>query len=46
MPNATPSWVVEELLAEAVVRPTLSAARYARILAERGFDADDGAGPN
>ncbi len=25
MPNATPSWVVEELLAEAVVRPTLGA---------------------
>jgi transposase InsO family protein len=37
MPNATPTWVVEELLAEAVVRPTLGAARYAQILAERGF---------
>ena len=37
MPNATPSWVVDELLAEAVVRPTLGAARYAEILAERGF---------
>jgi transposase InsO family protein len=37
MPNATPTWVVEELLAEAVVRPTLGAGRYARILAERGF---------
>jgi transposase InsO family protein len=37
MPNATPTWVVEELLAEAVVRPTLGADRYAEILAERGF---------
>jgi transposase InsO family protein len=37
MPNATPSWVVEELLAEAVVRPTLGAARYAEVLAGRGF---------
>jgi transposase InsO family protein len=37
MPNATPSWVVEELLAEAVVRPTLGARRYAENLAERGF---------
>jgi transposase len=37
MPNATPTWVVEELLAEAVVRPTLGAARYAEVLAERGF---------
>ena len=37
MPNATPTWVVEELLAEAVVRPTLGAARYADVLAERGF---------
>ena len=37
MPNQTPSWVVEELLAEAVVRPTLGAARYAEIVAERGF---------
>ena len=37
MPNQTPSWVVEELLAEAVVRPTLGARRYAEVLAERGF---------
>jgi len=38
MPNATPSWVVEELLAEAVVRPTLGARRYAEGLAGRGFE--------
>lgn len=37
MPNATPSWVVEELLAEAVVRPTLGARRYAEDFARRGF---------
>jgi transposase InsO family protein len=37
MPNATPTWVVDELLAEAIVRPTLGAARYADVLAERGF---------
>jgi transposase len=37
MPNATPTWVLEELLAEAVVRPTLGAARYADILETRGF---------
>ena len=37
MPNQTPSWVVDELLAEAVVRPTLSAQRYAEQLGERGF---------
>ena len=37
MPNATPTWVVEELLAEAVVRPTLGADRYVEVLAERGF---------
>jgi transposase InsO family protein len=37
MPNATPTWVVEELLAEAVVRPTLGARRYAENLADRGF---------
>lgn len=37
MPNATPTWVVDELLAEAVVRPTLGAARYADVLGERGF---------
>jgi len=35
MPNATPTWVVEELLAEAVVRPTLGAARYAEALETR-----------
>ena len=37
MPNATPTWVVEGLLAEAVVRPTLGAARYAECLEARGF---------
>jgi transposase InsO family protein len=37
MPNATPSWVVDELLAEAVVRPTLGARRYAEDFARRGF---------
>ncbi len=37
MPNATPTWVVEELLAEAVVGPTLGADRYAECLGERGF---------
>jgi transposase InsO family protein len=37
MPNATPSWVVEELLAEAVVRPTLGARQHAENLAGRGF---------
>jgi len=37
MPNATPTWVVEELLAEAVVRPTLGAARHAEQLEARGF---------
>ena len=37
LPNATPTWVVEELLAEAVVRPTLGAARYAECLEARGF---------
>ena len=37
MPNATPTWIVEELLAEAVVRPTLGARRYAQLLTERGF---------
>jgi transposase len=37
MPNASPSWVVEELLAEAVVRPTLGARQYAENLAGRGF---------
>jgi transposase len=37
MPNATPTWMVEELLVEAVVRPTLGADRYAEILFERGF---------
>jgi transposase InsO family protein len=37
MPNQTPTWVVEELLAEAVVRPTLGAGRYAEVMRERGF---------
>ena len=37
MPNQTPAWVVDELLAEAVVRPTLGARRYADDLGQRGF---------
>ena len=37
MPNQTPAWVVDELLAEAVVRPTLGARRYADGLGGRGF---------
>ena len=37
MPNQTPAWVVEELLAEAVVRPTLGARRYAHDMGQRGF---------
>jgi transposase len=37
MPNQTPAWVVDELLAEAVVRPTLGARRYADDLGHRGF---------
>ncbi len=37
MPNATPSWIVDELLAEAVVRPTLGARRYAELMADRGI---------
>ena len=37
MPNQTPAWVVDELLAEAVVRPTLGARRYAHDLGRRGF---------
>jgi transposase InsO family protein len=37
MPNQTPAWVVDELLAEAVVRPTLGARRYADQLCSRGF---------
>ena len=37
MPNQTPAWVVDELLAEAVVRPTLGARRYADQLTRRGF---------
>ena len=37
MPNQTPAWVVDELLAEAVVRPTLGARRYADGLSGRGF---------
>jgi transposase InsO family protein len=36
-PNATPTWVVTELLAEAVVRPTLGARRLADWMATRGF---------
>ena len=37
MPNQTPAWVVDELLAEAVVRPTLGARRYARCARPAGF---------
>jgi len=37
MPNQTPTWVVEELLAEAVVRPTLGARHHADAMAARGF---------
>jgi transposase len=37
MPNQTPAWVVDELLAEAVVRPTLGARRYADGMRHRGF---------
>jgi transposase len=37
MPNQTPAWVVNELLAEAVLRPTLGARRYASDLTRRGF---------
>src|SRR5438874_1751769 len=37
MPNQTPVWVVDELLAEAVVRPTLGARRYAEQLRARGL---------
>ena len=37
MPNQTPTWVVDELLAEAVVRPTLGARRYADAMRHRGF---------
>jgi transposase InsO family protein len=37
MPNATPTWVVHELLAEAVVRPTLGARQYAHGMRQRGF---------
>ena len=37
MPNQTPAWVIDELLAEAVVRPTLGARRYADATRQRGF---------
>src|SRR5882672_7133376 len=37
MPNQTPAWVVDELLAEAVVRPTLGARRYSDAMRGRGF---------
>jgi len=37
MPNATPTWVVEQLLAEAVVRATLGCRPLADWMAERGF---------
>jgi len=37
MPNQTPAWVVDELPAEAVVRPTFGASGNAHDLAKRGF---------
>ena len=37
MPNATPTWVVDELLTLAVAEPTLGCRRYADRLADRGF---------
>jgi Helix-turn-helix domain/Integrase core domain len=36
MPNATPTWVVQELLALVVNQPTLGCRQYADRLAERG----------
>lgn len=36
MPNATPTWVVNELLTLAVVEPTLGCRQYADRLADRG----------
>jgi transposase InsO family protein len=38
MPNATPAYVVEIVLAEAVARPTLGARRLLEHLVERGVD--------
>jgi transposase InsO family protein len=37
MPNATPTWVVNELLSLAVVEPTIGCRQYADRLGERGF---------
>jgi transposase InsO family protein len=38
MPNATPTWVVAELLTLAVVEPTLGCRQYADRLADRGYE--------
>jgi transposase InsO family protein len=37
MPNATPTWVVNELLTIAVAEPTIGCRQYADRLADRGF---------
>jgi hypothetical protein len=37
MPNATPSWVVNELLTFAVTEPTIGCRQYADRLADRGY---------
>src|SRR5207248_11379165 len=37
MPNATPTWVVNELLTMAVTEPTIGARQYADRLEGRGF---------
>ena len=37
MPNATPTWIVDQLLVEAVLRPTLGCRQLADALAERGL---------
>jgi transposase InsO family protein len=37
MPNATPTWVINELLTLAVVEPTLGCRQYADRLADRGY---------
>jgi len=38
MPNATPTWVVNELLTLAVIEPTLGCRQYADRLADRGYE--------
>jgi transposase InsO family protein len=37
LPNATPTYIIAELLTIAIMRPTLGCRRYADALAERGF---------